>query len=413
MIGRGTRSQAACHFMDRLPEGGKVEFLVIDFWENEFDKSPEQELAQSLPVLVTLFNTRLQLLDRMLDDQWSLEARRTVADLRAMVALIPTDSLMVKRVYPEVQEAWRDGFWAFLTLDRLDFLYLKVGPLLRYASGTDVAAATFTSKVERLKLQILNGEDTAATAASIAEDVSLLPEYVYEDPEREQAARLCLTPQLRSATVDELNRVIDTLADQMANRRERPNTFLQLDLPDFVEMRGYILLMGGTERVYVEEYRRRVEQRILDLVATHPTIAALDRGEPVSDMQLIALERSLHQDLGGRGLELSEENIRKAYGLKVGSLLEFLRQLLELEGIPDYREIVRRQFDAYIAAHPFNADQTRFLRAVQSVFLQKRRLQRADLYEPPLASFGDEAVDRWFTREQVGDMLALAEKLAV
>ncbi len=35
-------------------------------------------------------------------------------------------------------------------------------------------------------------------------------------------------------------------------------------------MRGYILLMGGTERVYVEEYRRRVEQRILELVDTHP-----------------------------------------------------------------------------------------------------------------------------------------------
>jgi type I restriction enzyme, R subunit len=31
MIGRGTRSQAACKFFDRLPENGKKEFLVIDF----------------------------------------------------------------------------------------------------------------------------------------------------------------------------------------------------------------------------------------------------------------------------------------------------------------------------------------------------------------------------------------------
>jgi len=198
----------------------------------------------------------------------------------------------------------------------------------------------------------------------------------------------------------------------MKNRREQLNAFISLDLPDFIEMRGYILLKGGSERVYVEEYRSRVEERILKLVEMHPTIAAIDRGEQVSDFQLIALERSLRENLSNNGIELSEENIRKAYGKKVGSLLEFLRDLFDLGNIPDYKDIVSRQFAAYIAEHQFNADQIRFLRAVQNVLLQRRRLQLLDLYGEPFTSFGDDAVERWFTPDQVAEILNFTSNLA-
>ncbi len=415
MIGRGTRSHAICKHPEWLPDGHKKEFQIIDFWENDFSKRPQEQVAQSLPVLVTIFNTRLKLLELYLAEKtlWVSETQRVCADLRDQTDLIPTDSFTVRRIYPEIEQAWQDSFWRYLTLDKLTFLKLKVGPLLRYAPSVDVQAATFTSKVERLKLQILAGKDPSTTAQSIAEDVSRLPNFVYQDPRREPSARLCLTPRLQTATVAELNQVIDALADQMKNRRTRPSDFLELDLPDLIDIRGYILLYGGSQPVYVEEYRRRVEQRILDLVATHPTIEAIDHGEPVTDLQLIELERTLRQELGGGDVELSEGNIRKAYGLKVGSLLEFLRRLLEIEGIPDYGDIVRRQFESYIASHPFNADQIRFLRAVQNVFLQRRHLALADLYEPPLTSFGADAVERLFTTEEVDEMLEFVETLRV
>ena len=164
--------------------------------------------------------------------------------------------------------------------------------------------------------------------------------------------------------------------------------------------------------MYVEEYKRRVDERILELVESHPTIEAISRGGQVTDSQLIELERTLRRTLGSGDIELSEENIRKAYGMKVGSLLEFLRNLFELETIPDYKDIVRRQFEIYIAGHQFNADQIRFLRAVQSVLLQKHHVDLFDLYEEPFTSFGNEAVERLFTAEQVNDMLAFTDTLA-
>jgi len=84
-----------------------------------------------------------------------------------------------------------------------------------------------------------------------------------------------------------------------------------------------------------------------------------------------------------------------------------------LEGIPDYREIVKRQFAGYIESQLFNGSQISFLSAVQSVVIQKRHLKRADLYDPPLTSFGEDAVERLFTDEQIEDVLAFAEKLSV
>jgi type I restriction enzyme R subunit len=413
MIGRGTRNHAACKRLDWLPTDKKEGFLVIDFWENDFSRSADKDIAQSLPVLVTLFNTRLSLLEHHLGNLHGEEAQRLIRELRSQVALIPTDSFIVKRSLLEIQDAWTELFWAYLTQDKIDFLRNKVGPLLRLAVAQDVAAATFTGKVARLRLQQLNRADTSATTASIAEDVSRLPPFVFEQPATEAAARLCLSGALSQATPAELAAIIDMLAPHMHSRKERLNNLLVLDLADTVETRGYIILTKRQEKVYVQEYRRRVEERVLQLVAAHPTIAALERGRAVSDAELLDLERTLREELSDATIELSEGNIRKAYALKVDSLLAFVRYLLEIEGLPDYREIVERQFADYMAVNPFNADQVRFLSAVKNTLLQRKRLHLYDLYEPPFDSFGDEAVERLWSEAQRAALLALVQKLAI
>jgi type I restriction enzyme R subunit len=276
-----------------------------------------------------------------------------------------------------------------------------------------VRAATFTSKVERLKLHILSGKDAAATAHSIAQDVSRLPDFVFQDPQHRDSARLCLSPRLKTASAGELNQVIAALAGQMKNRKKTATQPLELDLLDWVDSQGYIILTQRGQPVYVEEYRRQVDQRVLDLVAGSPVIAAIERGQPVSDGQLLELERALRHTLGGEDLHLNEANIRKAYALKVDSLLAFLRHLFGLEGLPDYGDIVRRQFGEYIARQPFNADQARFLRAVENVFLQRHRLKAADLYDPPFTSFGRDAVERLFSEQQISEMLSFTESLVI
>ncbi|MCP4168381.1 MAG: DEAD/DEAH box helicase family protein [Chloroflexi bacterium] len=413
MIGRGTRSHETCTYPQWLPNGHKDGFQIIDFWENDFRKQPQEEVVQSLPVLVSLFNTRIKLLALGLSKGWSQETQHTIADLRAMIARIPSDSYAVKRVWPEIEEVWGDAFWQYITGADIDLLRLKVGPLLRYAPGVDVQAETFTHKVERLKMQQLTDRDASATLNAIREDVARLTDFVREDESHAALIDFCLSPDLDAASPAQLDQVIEGLSGQMRYRRRQDTGPLELDLRDFIAERGYILLFGGAQEVYVETYRQQVEERILELAVNHPTVAAMERGEPVSDDQLLELERTLRRELGGSAVELSEDNIRKAFGLRVGSLMEFMRELLELQGIPDYKEIVGRAFDGFVAEHQLNADQTRFLRVVQTVFLQKRHLELPDLYDPPLTRFGDDAADRLFSTEELSELLALTAHLSI
>jgi type I restriction enzyme R subunit len=44
-----------------------------------------------------------------------------------------------------------------------------------------------------------------------------------------------------------------------------------------------------------EEHRQPVEGKVLEIVETHPTIAAIRNGEAVTDLQLVPLERTLRQ----------------------------------------------------------------------------------------------------------------------
>lgn len=421
MIGRGTRTQEACKHLEWLPNGVKQDFLIMDFMENDFNQKPVTNVPQSLPVSVSIFNTRLKLLELLLaeDRQAELEdTQRVIADLREQLGTIPRDSISARIEIDrneEIERVWEDDFWSFLTTRKLEFLSLSVAPLLRFAPESDVAANTLVSKIERLKLQVKKGDQRAAagTADSIAEDLGMIKDSLLTEEQRNIAYQLGRNPRnLIQATMADLNRLIASLADQMKNR-QKLDTFQILDLKDVIESRSYILLTQSGEEVYVEEYRRRVDQRVLDIVASDPTIAALEKGEVVTDAQLLDLERTLRERLGSSDLELTESNIRKAYTYKVDSLLAFLRNLLGLDGLPDYADIVSRQFGQYMAAGKFSSEQLRFLRSVQNTLAQRKHLDKVDLYEDPFTVFGADAVEKLFTDEQITDMMTFVDRLEI
>jgi hypothetical protein len=48
----------------------------------------------------------------------------------------------------------------------------------------------------------------------------------------------------------------------------------------------------------------------------------------------------------------------------------------------------------------------------QQVFLEKRKLAEADLYEAPLTQYGRNAAERFFTPEEICELLELLQTLA-
>jgi len=416
MIGRGTRNHNTCRHLNWLPNRRKENFLIVDYWENfeHFNMMPKkEEAAGQLPVLVSIFNTKLQKLHFFLGDQSSEDAQRIVRDLRADMARIPLQSFSVKKVFKEVKKAWEEDFWRYLTTDKLEFLKLKVGPLLRFVPGVNPAQAFFVSKMERCGLTLLQSKDLQSHIESIREDVALLPGNLAEVAAQRHYIDALLSndfwTDISLAKIDEAKEALKPL---MRYRLDRPSLVIELGLDDIIDSRKWVILRKDAQRLYVEEYRKRVEAKIEQLANTHPTIRKLKQREPVRADDLIRLEHTLETELSSEEISLDEENMLKAFGVRVGSLVDFLKHILQLETLPSYETIVRRSFDGFILTHNYNADQSRFLRAVQNVFLQRRMLELADLYEEPFTNFGDNAVEKLFSTSEIDELLGMVKRLA-
>jgi hypothetical protein len=169
--------------------------------------------------------------------------------------------------------------------------------------------------------------------------------------------------------------------------------------------------------VHVEEYRNRVDQRILRIANEHPALLAVLEGHAPTSDQLIDLERVLHNELESPDISFSDKTARAVYGLKWDNHVGFLgllRHVLALDAIPDYSVVVAHSFEDYITSHRYTGDQIRFLRAVEDVFLSSRQLSESDLYDSPqLAAFGRNAVERLFSPAQVEELVHLTEGLTV
>jgi type I restriction enzyme, R subunit len=417
MIGRGTRNQKACRYFDRLPNGEKTNFLIIDFWQNDFGRQTEERVPSEMPVLTRVFNTRLDILTATLTRRDNPAYAQGISDCRAMLTRVPTDSFLVRKAWPDVESAWSNDFWSQLNLERIDFLRLKVAPLLRFVPDVDVAAETFTNKIERLALALLKGAPTPEQLSSIAEDVGRLPQETRERSSKTKSVALALSADLAQASRAQLTEMIRELAPEMKNKRRADNSFLAIDLPDFIATAQHVIVMPNGTQVHVEEYRKRIDQRILRIADEHPALRAIREGRSPTPDQLIDLERVLQNELESPDINFSDKAARAVYGLKWNNHVGFLgllRHVLALDAIPDYASVVAGSFEEHITSHQYTGDQIRFLRAVEDIFLSSRRLSESDLYDSPqLKAFGRNAVERLFSPVQREDLVRLTEELAV
>lgn len=416
MIGRGTRSDEACKNKQWIPGYKKENFLIIDYWQNfeHFNMMPkdDQEGPQQIPVLVGIFNTRLAKAELLLGDQNSEDFKRVIIDIRADIAKLPLDSFTVKQHLKAIRETFENDWWLLVTVSKIELLRMKLAPLLRFAATGNLAEAFFVSKMERLGLSILQEKDISTAKTNIQEEVDLLPRNLPQvAPHVGLINDMIGSNWWQEPTVAKLDHARKILAPIMKYKREQAPLVIELGLDDVIESRKWVIVNKGGQKLMVDEYRKKVEERIQQLSAAHPTIQKLLHKEAVTIDDLIELERTLETELLNDELTLTEDNMLKAFGVRVGALTDFLKYILKLEHLPDFADVVRKAFDAFMLEHQYNADQTRFLRTVQTVFVQKRRLEVGDLYEAPFTNFGLNAVEKLFSEDEVEEILDLTKRL--
>lgn len=268
------------------------------------------------------------------------------------------------------------------------------------------------SKMERCGFSFLQHRELKQHIESIREDVSLLPSTIKDVEAQQKLINDIISNEFWSnISLNKIDDAKETLAPLMKYRRERPSLVIELGLDDIIDSRKWVILRKDSRKLYVEEYRKKVEEKIEQIVKKHPTIQRLKGGESVDIADLIKLEETLEKELSTDEISLDEENMLKAFGIRVGNFVDFLKHVLNIETMPTYETIVRKAFDAFILGHNYNADQSRFLRAVQNVFIQRRKLEFADLYEEPFTNFGTNAVEKLFSDKEINELIELTNKL--
>src|SRR5262249_21301535 len=149
--------------------------------------------------------------------------------------------------------------------------------------------------------------------ASIAEDVSRLPQEFRERASKAASARLALSAELAQASRTQLTEIIRELAPEMKNKRRADNPFVAIDLPDFVATSQHVMVMPNDTQVHVEEYRKRIDQRILRIADEHPALRAVRDGHTPTADQLIDLERTLYNELESPEIKFSDKTARAVY----------------------------------------------------------------------------------------------------
>lgn len=404
MIGRGTRLHT-----DLRTGETKSDFLIIDHWKNfaYFQLHPAGEIDRpSEPLSVRLFRDRLT--------RWQLEVAQarqtdtTVCRLQGMLAALPRQSIDI-RPHVDVLDQLAQA-WPAPDATHIQRLSHTLAPLVRLVPGQSLDELQWRVWCERAALALLQGDAQQGELlqARILEALRRLPEGIPEVRAQRDALAFTLSPgfwqHLAPPRLDDLQ---ERFAPLMRFRVREGNLPIEINLPDHITQRHWIIYGPAGEGAFAESYREQVEAWVRRLADDHPVLAKLKRGESVNDIELDAVSTSLNQ----ADLFVTADTLRQAFDAPQASLLELLRHILRQDArLPDREARVQQAFDTFIAAHPrLRANQLAFLRAVKAAVLRHGRITRAALSQPPLAHVGK--VDALFPPQDIDELLTLTDKL--
>ncbi|MGM9482056.1 type I restriction endonuclease subunit R [Roseateles sp. NT4] len=407
MIGRGTRLHT-----DKATGEIKKDFLIIDHWKNfaYFKLKPDGEVDHpSEPLPVRLFRLRLEVWQLLHGQEPGAQsARDAIAVLQAMLLALPRHSINVRPHWDELDAL--AGQWSAPDPSRLEHLSKTIAPLMRLAPLAGLDELQFRIWCERLTVAWLKGDaiEQATVRERILGAVTNLADNI---PEVQRVAQQRAWVQ-SAAFWDHLDMsrfaVLQAVfAPLMRYRTSAPDHTVEINLPDNITQRSWIIYGPSGEGAFAESYRQQVEALVRRMADQLPELAKLKNGEELSNEELERISVALNQ----ADLFITEDTLRKAFEAPAASLVDFLRHMLREDALlPNRQERINVAFDAFIASHKYlRANQLNFLRAVKAAVHSHGRITLAALNEPPLSRVG--RVESLFPPQDIDELIALANTL--
>lgn len=404
MIGRGTRLHT-----DKATGEIKKDFLIIDHWKNfaYFKLKPDGEIDHpSEPLPVRLFRLRLEKWQLLHAQQQDLQT--TIGDLLTMLQALPRHSINVRPHWDELDALAAQ--WPSPSQSAIEHLSQVIAPLMRLAPLVGLDELQFRIWCERLTVAWLKGDadEQAKVRERIQEAlVSLadnIPEVRRVAEQRAWVQSVGFWQHLDTVRLTKLQSVFSPL---MRYRTTTPSHPIEINLPDSITQRSWIIYGPTGEGAFAESYREQVEALVRRLAGQLPELAKLKKGEQLSDDELEQISNTLNE----ADLFVTEDTLRKAFEAPTASLVDFLRHIIcEGAHLPNRAQRINTAFDAFIAKHGyFRANQLNFLRAVKAAVMRHGRITRAALGEPPLSRVG--RVETLFPQQDVDELIKLASQL--
>ncbi|RQN06646.1 type I restriction endonuclease subunit R [Pantoea ananatis] len=404
MIGRGTRLH-----IDKATGEIKKDFLIIDHWKNfaYFKLKPDGEVEYpSEPLPVRLFRLRLE--KWLLLHSLEQDTQMAIAALLAMLDALPRYSINVRPHWDDLDKLLRQ--WPEPSQSALEHLSRTIAPLMRFALLVSMEELQFRIWCERLTVACLKGDALEQTKVreriqeavySLADNI---PEVQRVSEQRVWVQSTGFWQHLDTARLSMLQSVFSPL---MRYRTSIPSRTVEINLPDSITQRSWIIYGPTGEGAFAESYREQVEALVRRLAGQLPELAKLKQGEHLDDEELDQISKTLNQ----ADLFVTEDTLRKAFEAPVASLADFLRHILcKGAQLPNREQRINAAFEAFIAAHGYlRANQLNFLRAVKAAVLRHGCITHAALSEPPLSRVG--RVETLFPPQDIDELINLANQL--
>lgn len=414
MVGRGTRLLEASKPKPWCLE--KDVFLILDCWDNfeYFKLNPKgKELKPQLPLPVKLVGLRLDKIGTANDAGLGDIAAREVTKLRAQIAALPQNSIVIKEAAAQLARLSDENFWLTLNHDKLEFLRADIKPLFRTVSEADFKAMRFERDLLEYSLAVLQEEKEQAETLKegIVEQISELPLSVPFVKLEEELIRAAQTPLYWSkADEDRFDEMTAKLGPLMKFREQNTGQEqTHLDLMDELHKKEWVEFGPQNEAVSVTRYREMVESLIAELTEHNPILQKLKNGEPVNSDEAEQLAELLHEEHP----HITEKLLRQVYKNRKARFIQFIRHILGIEVLKSFPDEVSAAFDQFIRAHTtLNSRQLEFLNLLKNFIIEREKVEKKDLINAPFTVIHPQGIRGVFSPAEINEILLLAQTLA-
>ena len=415
MIGRGTRLLDENNLKPWCPE--KDHFLIIDYWDNfeYFKLNPQGRFNNpQLALPVRFFRMILDKLEIAIARDLPVIIRKETERLRAMIALLPQQDILIKDHAADLVRLQEELFWTTLDEDKVTFLRENIAPLMKTVSGVDFWAMRFEKDVLEASIVLLQEEQEELEAMQevIVAQVQELPFAINEVAKEKDFIRQ-VSQESYWHTIDEnkLEEVLQRLSPLMKYRkgiRGLGGVQVELNLQDVTYKKQTIEFGPEHEVVNIRRYREMVEQRVKELSGSDLVLQKLKKGKKISEEEVEYLAQLLHQQRPYVTLSL----LQKVYDNRQVKFIQFIKYILGLEEIHSLGVVVAKAFEEFMAHHTdLTVKQLQFLDILRHFILDKGKVTRKDLVAPPFTQVHPDGILGVFRSQEINEIVELTQRV--